>query len=328
METWLRAGCLLAVFWLASRPAQARDIYVNNLAGDDRFTGAHAGNMPDDTGAVRTLDKALRLAGNGDRIVLAKTTEPYRESIALSGSRHSGTPGQRFILEGSGATLDGSAPIPAKAWEHYRGLVFRCRPSHPNPQQLFLGNRPAPRVFASQITDQPPKLEPLQWCLHRGYLYFAIQPVRLPQEQAVLPEDYALRCAGQPTGITLLQVEWVAIRNLVIQGFQLDGINAHNSARLVLISSVVSRDNGRSGVNVGGASIVELGGCSLTGNGQAQLLTQPYSETHIEESRLLSSSAPGWVDQGGRVWLDGRRIQGGFDQQPPPATQNAAPVKR
>jgi hypothetical protein len=68
---------------------------------------------------------------------------------------------------------------------------------------------------------------------------------------------------------------------------------------------------------VGGASLLDIDHTLLSDNGQAQLLTLPYSETHLRDSRLLWHTAPGWVDQGGRVYLDGKRIEGGLDAFPP-----------
>ena len=99
---------------------------------------------------MRTITRALQLAGNGDTIVLANTNVPYRENISLVGSRHSGTPQQPFTIRGNGAILDGSAPVPPEAWESYRGAVFRFSPPRMGYQQLFLDDRPAVRVFASR----------------------------------------------------------------------------------------------------------------------------------------------------------------------------------
>ena len=298
--SWTILICLLA--W----PAGARDIHVSNTAGDDRFTGQHPGNMPDLTGPVRSIARALRLAAPSDRIVVANTGQPYRESLSLVGSRHSGASFQRFVIQGNGAVLDGSAPVPPDAWEHYRGPVFRFRPISSEHQQLFLNARPLVRVIADRLADAPPKLEPLQWCLHNGRIYFCVEPLKLP-------EDYPVRFAEKPVGITLFHVQWVTIANLTIQGFQLDGINAFNSARMVTLAGVTCRGNGRSGINVGGASLVEIEGCLVGNNGAAQLLTQPVSETHVDGSDLLSNTAPAWVDHGGRLFLDGKELQGGLD---------------
>jgi hypothetical protein len=296
--TLLLASCLLVA------SAAGRDIFVSNVAGDDRQTGERTENLTDITGPVRTIAKALRLAQPGDRIVLANTGEPYRESVSLVGRRHSGFVKQPFMIQGNGATLDGSAPVPREGWKHYRDAVFCFRPPHTGYQQLFLDGRPAVRVAVSQMAGSPPKLEPRQWCLHEGNIYFCV-------EQTKLPDDYKPAYARLPTGITLYQVQYVGIQDLTIQGFQLDGINAQNSAQQVYLTGVTSRGNGRCGIVVGGASQVDLQQCAASQNITAQLLTQANSETHIRACDLPRDTAPGWVDEGGRVYLGKQRIAGG-----------------
>ena len=303
-------ACLLVVLLLTA-PAAGRDIHVSNLAGDDSFTGQHLENMPDRSGPVRSIAKALRLAHGGDRIVLARTEQPYRESISLVGSRHSGFLQQPFVIEGNGAILDGSAPVPPDAWEHFRGAVFRFSPPRTGHQQLFIDDRPAERVATGRPDHAPPKLEPLEWCLHAGQIFFCVEPEKLPG-------DYNLTCAHQQTGITLFHVRGVAIVNLTVQGFRLDGINAYNSAREVYLTSVTCRGNGRSGITVGGASQVEIDVCIVGNNGRAQLLTLPHGRTVVRNSQLFSNTAPARVDLGGRVWINGKQVEGGIDEDVTP----------
>jgi len=315
----MRSGrCLILTLALAG-PAAARDIYVDNVAGDDRAAGNQVQGRADMTGPVQTIAKALRLAGRGDRIILAKTDQPYRESISLVGNRHSGYSFQALVIAGNGAVLDGTAPVPADAWQHHQGAVFRFRPPQASYQQLFVNDRPGVRVIADSLAQHPPKLEPLEWCLHGGYLYFCVQPQKLP-------EDYRLSYAHRPVGITLCQVEEVAIQDLVVQGFQLDGIAAANGARKVRLARVTCQSNGRSGISVGGASQVEIDACLVGGNGMSQLLTLPWSRAHVRESKLLTNPAPAWVDQGGIVYVDGERVQGGLERIPPAAEGKAAPA--
>lgn len=329
---------VLAVFAVACLIAPvtlARDIFVNNRSGDDRFTGRQRETSPDGTGPVRTIEKALRLAQQGDRIQVENTGEPYRESLSLMGSRHSGYLQQPFLLAGNGAVLDGSAPVPADAWEHYGAVrasaqtsdgsktsgvwksVFRFQPPRVQYQQLFLNGRPVPRVAAAAAADEPPKLDPLQWCLHRGYIYFAV-------ERQKLPGDYPLSYASRPAGISLLAVQNVLIQDFTIQGFHLDGINALESCRMLRTLRVTCRGNGRSGIAVGGASLVDVDQCLLGDNGFAQLLTFPWSETHLRNSELVSNTAPAWVDHGGKVFRDGQEIRGGLDEFVAPASKRAA----
>lgn len=299
--------CLGWLIWaLLLSAAAGRDIYVNNLGGDDTFSGRQSESMADLSGPVRSIAKALRLAQQGDRIVLENTGQAYRESVSLVGSRHSGYSFQRFVIAGNGAILDGSAPVPAEAWEHYQGLVYRFRPPQLAHQQLFLNEKPIARVAVSGSAGEPPELEPLQWCLHGGYIYFRVEKMKLP-------EDYPLTYTHKQVGITLFHVRHVSIIDLTVQGFQLDGINAYNSAREVYIGRVTCRGNARSGIAIGGASLVEIEDCLIGDNGRAQLLSLPWSETHVRNCELLSNTAPAVVDQGGRVYIDGKRNEGGSD---------------
>lgn len=298
--------CFLTVLALCS-PALGRDVFVNNVDGDDRFTGQQEHDAAGMAGAVRTLAKALRLANAGDTIVLAKTAVPYRESISLVGSRHSGTAQQPFVIRGNGVILDGSTPAPADAWEHSQGAIFRLRSRPTGSPRLFISDKPAVQTFAAKTAKGPPDLQPGQWCSVAGQIYFCV-------EKHKLPGDYKLSYAHDQTGVTLFHVEHVRIADLIVQGFQSDGICLSNSARDVLLSNVTCRGNGRSGVAVGGASSVTIDGSLLGDNGQAQLLTLPHSESHVRKTHLLSNSAPGWVDQGGQVFIDGKQVEGGRDE--------------
>lgn len=309
MRAMLPAAAVL-VLCLPAVPAAARDIHVSNVAGDDRATGRAPQPNADLTGPVRTIAKALRLAERGDRIVLANTGEPYRESVSLVGSRHSGSSWQPFVLEGNGAVLDGSAPVPKDGWEHYLGTVHRFRPPLLGYQQLFLKGRPAPRVMPALFAQAPPELKPLEWCLHEEFIYFCT-------ERDKQPEDYDLSFAALRTGVTLFHVEHVAVLDLTVQGFHLDGVHAFNAARRVRLAGVTARGNGRAGIAVGGASAVDVEACLAGNNGAAQLLTLPLSETHVRRCEMLGNTAPAWVDEGGRTFIGPRPLRGGLDEIKP-----------
>jgi hypothetical protein len=297
----------IAVCLLAGR-ATARDIYVDNIAGDDRNTGLHARGVSDATGPVRTIAKALRLAEAGDCVVLAKNDEPYHECVSLVGSRNSGAaPFVPFIVEGNGATLDGAAPIPRDAWTHYRGNIFCFRPNELIQAVLFCQGRaisPLPLVKGAAF---PPRLEPAQWCALEGAIYFNV-------DRTKLPPDYRLSYAELPTGISLYRARQVLIRDLTVKGFQADGISAAAGARDIVLQNVVCAANGQRGVCVGGASQVTLDACKLYGNGESQLMTSGNSETHLLSTVLSGDTAPGWADQGGRVYLGTKRISGGMKE--------------
>jgi hypothetical protein len=309
--------CLLGLLLLSS-PAVGRDVVVDNVNGNNRFTGQQVRDQGGTGGPVRTLAKALQLAGPGDTIILLKNDAPYRESISLTGSRHSGDAQQPFTLRGNGAILDGSAPAPAKLWEHHNAAIFRLRSAPMGSPQLFLDGRPAVRAFVAQGAKSLPEMQPRQWCALDGRVYFCV-------EKGKLPGDYKLSYAHDQTGITLFHVEHVRIVDLTVQGFLVDGISLYNSARDVTLSNVTCRGNGRSGIAVGGASDAAIDGSLLGNNGQAQLLTLPHSEAHVRDTHLLSNTAPGWVGKGGRVYIDGRRVEGGRDEFQPAAAREQKP---
>ena len=262
----MRNACwVVIVSCLLVGQAAARDIYVDNVGGDDKNNGLHAQSQGDTASPVRTIAKALRLARAGDRIVLANSGQPYRECVALVGTRHSGAARlMPFILDGNGATLDGSAPIPADGWTHFRDNIFRFRPKSLSQPVLFFSGRSIPPLPLPQGTAFPPRLEPLQWCAIEGAIYFAVEANRLPP-------DYKLSYAELPTGITLYQVDQVVIRNLTIRGFRADGVAAAVGARNVVLDNVTCTANGQSGVCVRGGAQVEIESCKLAGNGQSQL---------------------------------------------------------
>jgi hypothetical protein len=290
----LRSVVFGLAFALAST-SLARDIFVDNRNGDDRRNGQTPTSEGAASGPVRTIEKAMRLcSGGGDRIVLVNSGEPYREQVTVQGPRCSGTPDSPFEIIGNGCVLDGRISLMGGAWEHYRANVFRVQPAYLSYQQLFLGDVPAVRRFPTD--GLPPRLQPLEWCLLEGYIYFCV-------EQDRLPDSYNLSCCGGKTGVTLYNVHDVVISDLVIQGFHLDGLNAHDNVRRTDILGVTSQHNGRSGFSVGGACRVRIKDSAAAGNGAAQVRTEGFSITQLVGGKFDPGTAPALVREGGRVDL-------------------------
>jgi hypothetical protein len=284
---------LIPLLWLDAARAIASDYYVDNVAGDDRNDGTAAQAVGEYVGPTRTIQRALQRAGKGDRVIINNTGIAYQEGITLQGGRQSGTIAAPFELIGNGAILDGTRPVPAAAWLHYEGHVFRYRPPKMSFQLLFLDDKPAARIpIASR--PQIEQLQPLQWCLFEGHVYFCVEEGRLPQ-------SYSLSFTGLQTGITLYEVRNVVIRDLVVQGFQLDGINAHDGVFGATFSEVTCRGNGRSGISVGGASRVRIEASLVGNNGTAQVRTEGACRAEIVGCDLLDNTAPKIVRDGGKV---------------------------
>ena len=143
---------------------------------------------------------------------------------------------------------------------------------------------------AEELTE----LQPLEWCLYEQHVYFRVEPNRLPQ-------SYALTFTARQVGITLYEVHHVVVKDLVIQGFQLDGINAHDGVRDTALVGLNCRGNGRSGISIGGASRVRIDSCLVGNNGAAQVRTEGFSHTQLVGCDLLDNTAPRIVRDGGRV---------------------------
>jgi len=285
---------LLAVTGLFVSPTSifAVDIFVDNVLGDDRRGGSAATVSSEGIGPCRTIGKALRVAPPGDRIVVANTGQPYREGITLQGPRHSGSDRFPTTIAGNGATLDGSVSLVDAVWEFTGNNTFRTRPAHMSFQQVFLDDQPLPR--RQPLAGQFPALEPRQWCLFQGWIYFR-------GDDGKLPESYNLSCCGEQVGITLYNVHDVIIQDLNVRGFWIDGVNCHEYVHDAVLTRLSAISNGRSGFSVGGASRIRIDSCTAAGNGSAQLRTEGYCKVELVGNQLDPATAPALIREGGTV---------------------------
>lgn len=296
----MRHLVVTAVVWLVvGLPAVAADVFVNNDAGDDLLDGLSATTTGGRSGPVRTISEALRRAHKGDRIVVANTEMPYRESLSFSTGDQWGLPARPFVLEGNGAVLDGTAPVPAGGWEFAYGEVFRFRPPRMAYQLLYFDDRPAERVLPEPGQARRPQLEPHQWALYDRFIYFR-------PEAHVLPDAEPLRYTHLQTGITLYHVRHVRIENLIVQGFQLDGISAADGTIDCTLRNVRCRGNARSGINVGGASRLRVENGVVGDNGAVQVRVERYAVADLVDTQIVDNTAPAIANHGGRLTIDGK----------------------
>jgi hypothetical protein len=298
---WLTVCLALALLFGAAglQRAAARDIYVSNKSGNDRHQGS--GVVTAGQGPVQSIGRALELAVAGDRIIVENTGLAYREALSLTGSRVSGSLIAPLVIEGQGATLDGSVAIDTDGWRHVGGNVFAYQPRRQGFQQLFIDGQPASRRLAAWNDAAPPRLDPHQWCFWRGEIY-----VCLPERR--LPSDYQFGCCGLQTGITLYHVDNVMIRGLTVQGFQLDGVAVHDVVRDTLLMDLDCRANGQCGISVRGASRVELDGCKASGNGVSQLRVADFARVWLYNCELRSDTAAAMERLGGQVFFGGHEL--------------------
>jgi hypothetical protein len=103
----------------------------------------------------------------------------------------------------------------------------------------------------------------------------------------------------------LYEVRHVSISDLVVQGFQLDGVSAPDNAFEVALIGLTARGNGRSGISVSGASRVLIQACLVGNNGAAQVRTEGPSHTRIVNCDLVDSpDAPALIREGREVIVE------------------------
>lgn len=299
--TFMRFFAFALALILLSSTARGADIFVDNVRGDDRNRGNTSEFSEGANGPIASLTKALRIARKGDRIVVSNTGVPYRESITLQGGNNSGWEFSPLTILGNGAILDGSAPVPVDGWKHVRGDVYCFAPTYKSYHVLYLDDRPANRAVVED-TSQLDKLNPLEWCLTDGMIFFRTEKDRGPG-------SYRLTFTARRTGITLYEVRNVKILDLTVQGFQLDGINVHSNCYDIELGGITSRGNGRSGVSVGGASRATITKSLLGDNGAVQLRGEGFSKTEVLDSTLLENTAPATFRDDARITIDGQEIK-------------------
>ncbi len=191
--------------------------------------------------------------------------------------------------------LDGRTEVPKDDWE----LLGDSTYSTPAPSEftiLYLDDKPAERVTVEDSATSIPELTEHQWCMFNRRIYFKTESTKLPRE-------YDLTYNMRRVGITLVNCRNVVIQGFVVQGFQLDGINAHDNVFGATVLGVVARGNGRSGISVGGASRVTIEASLVGNNGTAQIRTEGFSETKLKNNDLIDDdpNAPALVSEGGKV---------------------------
>lgn len=300
MNTFLRLALVVAAA-LSSSPLLARDYFVNNSTGNDAFSGLQETAETQYAGPLRTIQRALKKVQPGDRIILAKTDEPYREMLSLSGPNHRSDGVNPLVILGNGAVLDGTRPIDPRSWKFVADSVYRYEPRRKGPQMLFLDGTPAKRmagaIGAGVIpADSAPlvdrlSLDALAWDRDWQFNYFRTEEHRLP-------ETYPLSQAVLDVGITLHHARGVRIEDLVIQGFRVDGVQFADGTNECELSGCTLRGNGRSGVAVVNSSRAVISNCLIGNNGEAQVLASDYSVTILRGNDILEDGAPAIVKTG------------------------------
>jgi len=241
----------------------AKEIYVDNLIGQDSFDGRFSKPFDGGSGPVRTLHRAMKLAGYADQIVLTRPGAVYYDSLALTGRRNSGTVQNPFTIIGNGAILSGLRAVPPEGWRQAGPDLWKLTLTRKGYYRLMRDGISLPESIPEPGAAPLRTLQPGEWTAWQGSLYF--------KADGDSPATQSFTYTAEQTGLSLYQVDNVRIVDLTLRDFRFDGLHAQNMCEGVRLENVTCVNNGRAGIAVSGTSHVEIVGGRVIGNGRHQL---------------------------------------------------------
>ena len=257
---------ILCVFALTT-PGLSHDIYVNPAAGDDRNNGL--GEVLDNAGGpVKTIARAIHLAEPGDTIHLAPAV--YRESALFS--NRSGAEGMPIVLDGHGATLEGSDLLVPEDWTEVSPGLYRN--DHLIKMQdfiltrwffLFDGKmnhmgRTSKGIKAPLKKPEELKNDEWTWAESERAFYIRIDPAKkLADGHIAAP----IRSVGVGFGGVC---EHIVVRNLTGTHVYNDAFNIHGVTRDVVFENIRAIECGDDGFSAHDDCVVRIDGFTSIGN--------------------------------------------------------------
>ena len=227
---------------IAASAGPGRALAVDPKLGDDTRDGV--------TGPVKTIARAVKLAGPGDTIHLAPGT--YRESVDLT-NKH-GLPGKPITLDGHGAVLEGSEPVRSAEWESLGQGRFRRVKLLPRMDDAIIGrwfflwngrmNRMGRTAKGpSAALKRPEDLQPDEWTYVKAEDAFYL---RLPEGQSL--DAANLRYPARGSAVVLsLSGSHLVVRNVIGTHVYNDGFNIHGAQRHTLFQNIAAIECGDDG---------------------------------------------------------------------------------
>jgi len=281
-----RLAILAALAVVSSIPA--RDIFVDSSTGDDRFGGQSLQIFTGLQGPVRSLQKAVRLAKPGDRIVVNPTGVAFREEVVINGvGRENPTAEYPIVIEGNGAVLDGLVAVDPMFARHVGdGLyVFETTlgPTHTS-DRLFIDGRPAPRG-AGRWADGRPILNPGEFAVWNGRHCYQTAPTDFI-------DRHVFAMSRLNVGLTIYRSNFWIVRNLTIQGYRLDGVRVQGPVEGDLFQYCRFIANGRSGFAGQGLAGGGVADSEALGNGKAGIVGRNLARFELARVRAAGSPTP------------------------------------
>jgi hypothetical protein len=289
--------------------ATARDLFVNPVTGADTANG-RAAVVTGTNGPMRTIARGIQLAGPGDTIHLVPVI--FRESANFRD--RSGTPGRPIVLDGHGATLEGSEPLKPADWEQVAPGLYR------NSRIIKADEFVLSRWFflcdgrmvhmgrtckgSHAPFKKPEDLQPGEWTFSASDRSFY---VRIPPTQKLAEARIAapIRANGVAFSGKCLHI---IVRNLTATHVYNDGFNLHGSTQDVVFENIRAIECGDDGISAHETCELRVEGFESRGNSTGLC---HINSSVSENNRVLIRDCLGhdlFVLEGGRHTLRNSRI--------------------
>jgi len=228
---------------VVSEKRTAKEIYVNNLVGSDKYDSTSAEPTGSIHGPVATLGKAVSLLKGGEQMIIANTGKAYRESIHLF--KQGGTPAKPTIIEGNGALLEGLGTVQPSEWTVETDGLLSIPWGNSLSFAVWIDGRiPPPNKFDGKgkpsINDLAPGTSYWSTEQQRGYF-------RLPEGKKL--QDLRLEVPRRTNGLTVHECSYVTIRNLRVRFYADDGFNESGQCYGLIYENIEASHNGEQGMS-------------------------------------------------------------------------------
>lgn len=265
---------VLALLLVLVPSADARDIHVDPHTGDDASA----------SGPFKSIPRAIKFAQPGDTIHLKPIV--YRDYAGFYGKR--GEPGKPIILDGHGATLEGSDPLDPDQWRETEPGLFHCDELLPRLDDAIIGrwfflwngemkHMGRASKGASAKLKAPKELQHGEWTFVKdpersptkpGQIFGAFH-LKLPPGQSLADANIFVptRSAGvQFSGSRPNHNAHLVIRNLTATHPYNDGFNIHGHCEDVVFENIRAIECGDDGISAHETAQYRVDGFVSIGN--------------------------------------------------------------
>jgi hypothetical protein len=274
---------MMVFILLASEILTARDIYVNNLTGNDSNTGNS------ETAALLTIARAQTLFNAGDTIHLCNTGSVYREVFGFS--KLIGKADGYVTVDGHGATVSGSDKIVDADWQMAGPGLYKNDTIYDkfkfNKEIIwrfffvFDGkmNRMGTCMKGKSIPLKAPKdLLEKEWTFVTAEKAFYIKI-----DPAKKLADYNIEIPVRSNGVSIHNsTDYLTVRNLTATHVYNDGYGLSGDGKNILLENIQSIDCGDDGISAHANSGARIKGFYSSGNGTG-ICDTGNSQTHYED---------------------------------------------